>query len=139
MKPEVQDALWAWIAGAVIGALPLIAHLVAKVGFLPAAEANGGNWVVDILFMTLSISGMSLVSVLARPHSSEIVRGRAGPALTAMLVTSLVIAAMLYGAEAAGMGRDYALYVALGLLIGTAAVALFFDLTVAAKLTPEPR
>lgn len=133
MKPEVQDAFWAWLAGVGIGALPLIAHFIAEVGFRPTPDGEDASWVIDILFMTISVAGMSLVSVVARPSGSEIIRGRAGPALTALLVIFLVCVSMLYGAEASSNGRGYAMYLAIGFLLGTAGVALFFDMTVAAK------
>lgn len=132
MKPEVQSAYWTWVAGLVIGAIPLIAHAIAVVGFQPTGE-GGASWVIDVLFMTISVAGMSLVSVVARHQGSPITQGRAGPFLTAMLVIALVVASMLYGAEASSNGRGYAIYLAVGVLIGTAWVALVFDLTVAAK------
>lgn len=127
------EAFWGWVAGMVIGALPLIAHCVMEYATTAGDPAETGNFVVEVLFWSISAAGTSLTTMFARPGGVDMLRGRAGPLLAGLLMVAVVVAALLYGAEVSGLSAPYALAMAWGLFVGTAIVSLFFDLGLAAR------
>lgn len=132
MRPEVQEALYGWLAGIAIGALPLFVHALTHFFYRPNGTPEA-SWAVDVIFVTISTAGASAVSLIGRPGGVHIVRGRAAPALVALIVLFLVLASTLYGAEVTGSAQKYAINFAWGLLVGAAALSLYFELTIAAR------
>lgn len=135
MRPEVEDALFEWMAGVGIGLIPLAAHGVIQFGINDAARVDG-NWAIDWSFLTIATSATSILSVVNRYRkgSSDVLRGRAAPALIAVTTLFLVSASVLYAVVAAGLGGGSAVPLAVGLFIGAAFVSLYFELTLAARI-----
>ena len=140
MQPKVQAAFYEWLAGVIIGAIPLGAHAVAFWSNVPL-PGKDADWVSDVLFIVISTSGASSVSVVNRLLNGKIrpsaLASSAG-VLSAATVAVLVLAATLYGSAAVGNARPMAIWEAWGLLVGSLITSIYFEMTLAAKLTGRP-
>ena len=136
MQPKVQAAFYDWLAGVIIGAIPLGAHAVAywSTTLSPGKDAD---WVSDILFIVISTSGTSSVSVVNRLLNGKLkpsTLDRSAGALSAATVVLLVLAATLYGSAAVGHARPLAIREAFALLVGSLITSIYSELTLAANL-----
>ena len=136
MQPKVKAAVYEWLAGIIIGVIPLGAHAVAYWSNTPLAGKDA-DWLSDILFVVISTSGASSVSVVNRLLNGKIkpsaLASSAG-VLSAATVALLVLAATLYGSAAVGHARPMAIWEAFGLLVGSLITSIYFELTLAAEL-----
>ena len=55
--PTKTEALCDWIAGLVIGLMPLLAHLILHFGAKPTPDWDD-NWSADLLFISITNSGL---------------------------------------------------------------------------------
>ena len=120
----------------IIGAIPFGAHAVAFWSNAPL-PGKDADWLSDVLFIVISTSGASSVSVVNRLLSGKIkpsaLASSAG-VLSAATVALLVLAATLYGSAAVGHARPMAIWEAWGLLVGSLITSIYFELTLADKL-----
>jgi hypothetical protein len=65
MSIERKIAWCDWIGGMIIGLMPLLAHGVLWIGTKGQAGWSD-NWAPDILFVTISNSGLAAISVFGR-------------------------------------------------------------------------
>lgn len=135
MTPEVEDALFEWLAGVAIGLTPLVAHFIAQFAITIPGLIEG-SWAVDWIFLAIATSATSVVSVVTkyRRGAPEVVRGRASPALIAVTILFLVASSVLYSVVATGRANGSSVFLAAGIFIGAAIVSLYFELTLAARL-----
>ena len=130
MSVERRFAWCDWIAGMTIGLMPLLAHFV----LWAAAKGQPGwanDWTPDLLFITISNSGLAAVTVFAR----MVAGADRGPSLSPRLrvvwgftLATFALASMVYGAVVTGMGNDRAWMVATVLLALSAYFSLIFEL-----------
>lgn len=116
-----------------IGLMPLLAHFVL---WIAAKEQKGwtDNWAPDLLFITISNSGLVAVSVFTRLLTGSYTLANLSPGqrvVWGLTLASFALASMLYGADVTGMGNDHAWLTALVLMIFSAICSLNFELTLA--------
>ena len=130
MSTEKRIAWCDWIAGMTIGLMPLLAHFVLSV----ATKQESGwtdNWVPDLLFVTISNSGLVAVTVFTRLLAGAYPISNLSPGkriLWGMTLASFALASMLYGADVTGMGNDKAWITALILMSFSMVCSLNFEL-----------
>ena len=136
MQPKVKGAVYEWLAGVIIGSIPLGAHAIAFWSNTPL-PGKDADWMADILFIVISTSGSSSVSVVNRLLNGRIrpptLASSAG-VLSAFTIALLVLAATLYGSAAVGHARPIAIWGAWGLLAGSLTTSIYIDLNLATKL-----
>lgn len=138
MQPEVSRAFGEWVTGLMIGAIPLFAHACAFVTMEPAASNHVvGGWAMDVLFIGITLTSTSLVT-LVRRSPEQAIRGRAVPVLTAVAIVFLVLASILYAGVVTGHARGNPLNLAIGLAIGAAFVSIYLELGLAARIVGQP-
>lgn len=145
MWRHLGEALWEWVAGILIGAIPLGTHAIAYFCFKDATNHALG-WTADILFLVIATAGTSAVQTgfkLAGPLKA-IETGRAPVTLIASSIVVLVLAAFLYGAYVSGQtDPDTSLKAALWMFAGALMTSLATELVIAqrfaaaAKLSPR--
>jgi hypothetical protein len=128
MQPEVRAALFEWLAGATIGALPLLAHIGAAL-FAPEG-GGGGKWVVDFIFWGIAACGASATGSLFHRFSGTEVKSSA-KAATAICVAILSLEAVLYGIVVSDQNTPWAIFGAAGLLMGSFAAAMYVEVCLA--------
>ncbi|HEY3637647.1 MAG TPA: hypothetical protein VGK90_05800 [Rhizomicrobium sp.] len=122
-----------WGAGLVIGLMPLLCHLLLHV----AAKSDPGwddNWAPDLLFITITNSGLVAVTVFTRMLSAHLSISSLTPAMRIVWGVTIVcfaLASMLYGAAVTGMGNKWTSGAAIIFVIFSAYCSLTFELAVA--------
>jgi hypothetical protein len=133
MTKEKKVAWCDWLAGMIIGLMPLLTHFVLWV----ATKRQGNwadNWVPDLLFVTISNSGLVAVTVFTRLLAGAYDMSSFSPAkrvVWGLTLASFALAAMLYGADVTGTGNDKAWITSLILLIFSAICSINFELAIA--------
>lgn len=133
MTRAVRDAVFEWFAGLLIGFLPLFGHL--SMGFiLDDKAADAGNWSVDILFVAITTSGTSIVSVVMRVMKGSLPKECLSTGIGVLLTMSvimLMLSGAVYGAVASGHANSYSLFLAFVFLVGSAISSLYVELGLA--------
>jgi hypothetical protein len=138
MNVQRKIAWCDWTAGMTIGLMPLLAHFVL---WIAAKEQRGwsDNWTPDILFITISNSGLVAVSVFTRlladayPIANLLPGQRIAWGLT---LASFALASMLYGADVTGMGNGRMWITACILMVFSGFCSLNFELALAGLKMP---
>lgn len=135
MTKETKIAWCDWMAGMIIGLMPLLAHFVL---WIAAKPQNGwtDNWAPDLLFITISNSGLVAVTVFTRLLAGAYTISNLSPGnrvVWGLTLASFALAAMLYGADVTGMGNGNAWITALILMIFSAICSLNFELALAGR------
>lgn len=101
---ETKIACYDWLAGTIIGLMPLLAHLLLFVAGRPEKSWNA-NWAPDLLFISISNSGMAAVAVFIRTIAGDRPVGKFRPLTRIVWVILLVcfaLSSMLYGVDVTG-------------------------------------
>jgi len=133
MNKEKKVAWCDWLAGMIIGFMPLLTHFVLWIA-AKKQSAWTDNWVPDLLFVTISNSGLVAVTVFTRLLAGAYPISNLSPGkrvVWGLTLASFALAAMLYGADVTGMGNDNAWITALILLFFSAICSLNFELAIA--------
>lgn len=136
--PEsLNDALvvaWCdWAAGMIIGLMPLLCHLLLHFAARSAPDWDD-NWAPDLLFITISNSGLIAVTVFTRMLTAHLSISSLTPMMRVVWGLTLVcfaLASMLYGAAVAGMSNPWTKWASLFFVIFSAFCSLTFELAVA--------
>src|ERR1700679_1776187 len=67
---ETKIACYDWLAGITIGLMPLLAHLLLYFAGKPDRNWNS-NWAPDLLFISISNSGMAALSVFIKTLAGD--------------------------------------------------------------------
>lgn len=137
-RPEsVENALkiaWCdWAAALVIGLMPLLCHLLLHYAAKSAPDWDD-NWAPDLLFITISNSGLVAVTVFTRMLGAHLSISSLTPAMRVvwgLTIVCFALASMLYGAAATGMSNRWTSGAALVFVIFSAYCSLTFELAVA--------
>src|SRR4051794_21265419 len=70
ITPEVRAAIGDWVCGLLIGLMPLLAHALFHVAAKPIPDWDE-NWTGDLLFISISNSGLSAVVSVGRLITGE--------------------------------------------------------------------
>lgn len=131
--PTKTEAFCDWIAGLVIGLMPLLAHLILHFGAKPTPDWDD-NWSADLLFISITNSGLCGVTVFARIIGGTVKLENMKPRIRLVWAGTLAcfcLASLLYGAAVTGKGSDYTIILAGVFLIASAVCSLNFELTLA--------
>jgi hypothetical protein len=123
-----------WVAGLTIGLMPLLAHLILHFG-AKTAPGWDDNWSADLLFISISNSGLSAITVFARLIGGSYRLDAMRPRIRVVWSLTLVcfcLASLLYGAAVTGNGSAYTSAIAIAFLIASAICSLNFELALAA-------
>jgi hypothetical protein len=137
---EVRDAFFEWLTAIAIGVIPLLAHLLMHYAG-PPSNGPEGAWTVDVLFVAITTSGTSAVSVFTRFAKGKMKDFRLGPTsifLMTLTILFLVMSGMLYGTVARGQVSPYAPQFAWGLLVGAALASFAFEMGLATGAALAP-
>lgn len=129
---RVRDAFLEWVAGIILGALPLGGHAVVA-AVLPES-ADKASWAIDILFVAISASGTSVLSAVMRLIKRVLPQEAFGVGIGLMLVFNVVLVvleAAMYGAVASGLSRPNTVGYALGFLAASALCSVLVELVIA--------
>jgi hypothetical protein len=132
-RHAIKIAWCDWGAGVVIGLMPLLCHMVLHF----AAKSDPGwddNWAPDLLFITITNSGLVAVTVFTRMLSAHLSISSLTPAMRVIWGITIVcfaLASMLYGAAVTGMGNKWTSAAALIFVLFSAYCSLTFELAVA--------
>ena len=135
--PTKREAWCDWIAGLVIGLMPLLAHAILHFGAKPTPDWDD-NWSADLLFISISNSGLSAVTVFARLIGGTVPLGEMKPRIRvvwALTLACFCLASLLYGAAVTGKGSEHTNLIAVLFLITSAVCSLNFELALAASRT----
>lgn len=119
-----------WAAGMTIGLMPLLTHAVLWV----ATKEQPGwtdNWAPDLLFVTISNSGLVAVTVFTRLLTGSYSMSNISPmkrVVWGLTLTTFALSSMLYGADVTGTGNGHATITALILLVFSAICSANFEL-----------
>lgn len=133
MDQRTLGGLADWGAGLLIGLMPLGAHALVHFGFKPAPDFES-NWAPDILFMAISIAGLSGLTTFSRILKGEHNTDMWSPGLKMIMGLTLVcfaFASLDYGGVVAGFGNGNTIYVALFFLLISSGTSLLFELVLA--------
>jgi hypothetical protein len=122
-----------WAAGLVIGLMPLLCHLLLHYAAKSAPDWDD-NWAPDLLFITISNSGLVAVTVFTRMLGAHLSISSLTPAMRVvwgLTIVCFALASMLYGAAATGMSNRWTSWVALLFVGFSAYCSLNFELAVA--------
>lgn len=122
-----------WAAGLVIGLMPLLCHLLLHYAAKSAPDWDD-NWAPDLLFITISNSGLVAVTVFTRMLGAHLSISSLTPAMRVvwgLTIVCFALASMLYGAAVTGMSNRWTSWVALVFVIFSAYCSLNFELAVA--------
>jgi len=122
-----------WGMGLTIGLMPLLTH-----GVLWIATKNQpgwtDNWAPDLLFVTISNSGLVAVSVFTGLLAGTYSMANLSPmkrVVWGLTLATFALSSMLYGADVTGMGNEHATLTALILMVFSAICSLNFELALA--------
>ncbi len=130
MQPEIKAACWEWSSGLIIGLTPLLAHAILHMIADPATNWSD-NWTADILFVSITNSGLSAVTVFSRSIKGAL---RLSPFCYALMALTLILflfSGMMYGVVAIGHAKDLTIWPAIAVLFGSAIVSLIFEIAIA--------
>lgn len=122
-----------WAAGLVIGLMPLLCHLLLHYAAKSAPDWDD-NWAPDLLFITITNSGLVAVTVFTRMLSAHLSISSLTPMMRIIWGVTIVcfaLASMLYGAAVTGMSNKWTSVAALLFVIFSAYCSLTFELAVA--------
>jgi hypothetical protein len=122
-----------WAAGMVIGLMPLLCHLLLHFAAKSAPDWDD-NWAPDLLFITISNSGLVAVTVFTRMLGAHLSISSLTPSMRivwGLTIVCFALASMLYGAAATGMGNRWTGWSALLFVVFSAWCSLTFELAVA--------
>jgi hypothetical protein len=122
-----------WAAGLVIGLMPLLCHLLLHYAAKSAPDWDD-NWAPDLLFITISNSGLVAVTVFTRMLGAHLSISSLTPSMRVvwgLTIVCFALASMLYGAAATGMSNRWTSWAALGFVMFSAYCSLIFELAVA--------
>jgi hypothetical protein len=129
---RLENALSEWIGGALIGAIPTIIHGLSML--VTDGKVNGGDWVADLAFWVIAMSGNSGIQAnfrLSRRKNEDL--GRAPGALVALSFVLVALAAFIYGVSVAGVASEFAIWAAVSLLFGSLVSSCICDYVVARR------
>ncbi len=139
MTSEVKAAFFDWLAGLLIGVTPLLAHAILHI-FADPAHQWEDSWAADTLFVSITTSGLSAVTVFSRLSRGALTFANLEPSSCVIMAVTMILflfAGMLYGVVASGHARDISIWPALIFLLGSVVVSLYFELALAAKLVTQ--
>lgn len=135
MTPAVRGALVEWLSGLIVGLIPLFAHGLCY-GILDTPAA-AGDWSIDLVFIAITTSGLSVVGVFAR-----LIKGTASLSgrthliiIMALTVLIVISAAVVYGGVASGHAHNPLTYT-IWILISSIVASMYFELAMARRLPP---
>jgi hypothetical protein len=138
MKPEVKAAFYDWLATVIIGLIPILCHGALWL-FADPIPGFSDNWLIDVLFICISTSGLSVVTVFTRMRADGIKNlDAASGTLMAVTVVLLVFSAMFYGMSASGHFHRGNLSACLILLGACTISSLYFELAIANAKIKRP-
>ncbi len=137
-RPESLDhaieIAWCdWAAGMIIGLMPLLCHLLLHFAAKSAPDWDD-NWSPDLLFITISNSGLVAVTVFTRMLGAHLSISSLTPVMRivwGMTIVCFALASMLYGAAATGMSNRLTGWTAMLFVVFSAYCSLTFELAVA--------
>lgn len=138
LQHAVKIAWCDWAAGLVIGLMPLLCHLLLHYAAKSAPDWDD-NWAPDLLFITISNSGLVAVTVFTRMLGAHLSMSSLTPAMRVvwgLTIVCFALASMLYGAAATGMGNKWTSAAALLFVVFSAYCSLTFELAVAREHFP---
>ncbi|HEX2590765.1 MAG TPA: hypothetical protein VHL34_04690 [Rhizomicrobium sp.] len=136
-----------WIASMMIGLMPLLCHMLLHISARSAPDWDD-NWAPDLLFISISNSGLVTVTVFTRMLAAHLSISSLTPFMRVVWGITIVcfaLASMLYGAAVTGMSNGYTGWASLVFVILSAWCSLTFELAVAReevarhKTTKRPR
>jgi hypothetical protein len=130
MKPQIQTACWEWASGLIIGLTPLLAHAILHMVADPSTNW-ADNWTADILFVSITNSGLSAVTVFSRSIKGALKLSPACYVLMALTLILFLFSGMMYGVVAIGHARDLTIWPAIALLLSSAIESLIFEMAIA--------
>ena len=133
LEHALQIAWCDWAAALVIGLMPLLCHLLLHYAAKSAPDWDD-NWAPDLLFITITNSGLIAVTVFTRMLSAHLSISSLTPMMRIIWGVTIVcfaLASMLYGAAATGMSNKWTSAAALLFVIFSAYCSLTFELAVA--------
>ena len=129
MKPHVTAAIWEWTAGLLIGLTPLLAHALLHAFATPARQWED-SWTGDLLFVSITNSGLSAVTVFTRVAKGLFKIKNIKPqtfGLMALTMLLFLFSGMLYGIAASGHARDVIIWPAIAILGASLTLLLLFE------------
>ncbi len=122
-----------WAAGMIIGLMPLLCHLLLHFAARSAPDWDD-NWAPDLLFITISNSGLVAVTVFTRMLGAHLSISSLTPVMRivwGLTIVCFALASMLYGAAVTGMSNSWTKWSALLFVVFSAYCSLTFELAVA--------
>ena len=122
-----------WAAGMIIGLMPLLCHLLLHFAARSAPDWDD-NWAPDLLFITISNSGLVAVTVFTRMLTAHLSITSLTPVMRVvwgLTIVCFALASMLYGAAVTGMSNSWTKWSALAFVVFSAYCSLTFELAVA--------
>jgi hypothetical protein len=133
LSHAIKIAWCDWAAGMVIGLMPLLCHLLLHFAAKSAPDWDD-NWAPDLLFITISNSGLVAVTVFTRMLGAHLSISSLTPSMRivwGLTIVCFALASMLYGAAATGMSNKWTGWSALLFVVFSAWCSLTFELAVA--------
>lgn len=133
MTQETKTALCEWISGLIVGLMPLFAH--ALLHFCAKADPHwDDNWTLDVLFIAISTSGLSAVTIFSRAIKGTFQFSSINAPLGIFMALTIALffaAGILYGASASGQGVPVTAAASYVLLTASMICSVYFEFTLA--------
>lgn len=113
--------------------MPLLAHLLLYFAGKPDRNWNS-NWAPDLLFISISNSGMAALSVFIKTLASDHPVKKFNPLTRVVWVALLIcfaLASMLYGVDVTGADNGKSWMVAAALVVLSGVCSLNFEIAMA--------
>jgi hypothetical protein len=133
IRSETKMALGDWICGLLIGIMPLLMHGLFHFAAKPIPDFDE-NWSPDLLFISISNSGLSAVLAISRIVTGEYGFQQSSSLFKITTALNLLVfgfAGALYGVAVTGQKNDATILIAIAFLILSAIFSLNFEITMA--------
>ena len=136
MNPKPWCVVFDWSAGLLIGLIPLLSH--ALVHF---AGRNGSDrpeaWIVDLLFVAITTSGLSAVTLFGRLIKGSVAVSHLKPhslTLMALNMVAFLLSGVLFGQVSSGAAAGLGLGLPVAFLVMATASSLYFEILIAIEV-----
>jgi hypothetical protein len=129
MHARPAYALYGWAAGLLVSLTPILCHLTISAG---SGAGHGANWTVDLLFVAITTSGLSMVNLVTR-LAGGILRPEDiqphGSFLVILNAVTFLLAGVLFGWVSTQPASPHGLLLPLLFLVFAVVGSLYFEIS----------
>lgn len=132
MHPKLSSTIFEWSAGLLIGLIPILCHFLLSMAGGATHEWQGA-WTVDVLFVAITTSGLSVVTLFTRLAKGAVTSRQLKPHSMFFLALNMVaflLSGVFFGEVSTGTAPAVGWTVAMAFLIFATASSLYFEILI---------